>query len=97
MSASYLAETFEVSTRTIYRDVESLSMAGVPVFSTLGVGGGIRIMPGFKLERDMFTNDDLSTMLIALASLKGMVSQDVLANAEAKLRSLIPTQHAPCV
>ena len=51
VSASYLAETFGVSTRTIYRDVESLSMAGVPVFSTPGVGGGIRIMPGFKLEK----------------------------------------------
>ena len=97
MSASYLAETFEVSTRTIYRDVESLSMAGVPVFSTPGVGGGIRIMPGFKLEKGMFTNDDLSTMIMALAGLKDIVSQDVLASVEAKLRSLIPTQHVPYV
>lgn len=97
VSASYLAETFEVSTRTIYRDVESLSMAGVPVFSTPGVGGGIRIMPGFKLERGMFTNDDLSTMIMALAGLKDIVSQDVLASVEAKLRSLIPAQHAPYV
>ena len=41
VSASFLADAFEVSTRTIYRDVEALSMAGVPVFSTPGVGGGL--------------------------------------------------------
>lgn len=97
VSASYLAETFEVSTRTIYRDVESLSMAGVPVFSRPGVGGGIQIMPGFKLEKGMFTNDELSTMLMALGSMKDIVSQNLLANVEAKLRSLIPIQHAPYV
>ena len=97
VSASFLAQTFEVSVRTIYRDVEALSMAGVPVYSTPGVGGGIQIMPGFKLEKGMFGNDDLSAMLIALSSLDGVIDRGVLASAEAKLRSLIPDQQASFV
>lgn len=97
VSARFLAEKFEVSTRTIYRDVESLSMAGVPVFSTPGVGGGIQIMPDFKIEKGTFNNSDLSAMLIALSSLEGVIDQDILSSAEAKLRSLIPSQHVSTV
>ena len=97
VSASFLADAFEVSTRTIYRDVEALSMAGVPVFSTPGVGGGIRIMPGFKLEKGMFNNDDLSTMLVALSGLEGIVERGTLTSAKAKLQSLISSNQAPQV
>ena len=46
MTASQLAERFEVSTRTIYRDVEALSQAGIPIYSTKGRGGGLGLLPG---------------------------------------------------
>ena len=47
VTAEELAEHFEVSTRTVYRDVESLSMAGIPVYASRGKGGGIRLMERF--------------------------------------------------
>lgn len=51
ISARELADMFEVSPRTIYRDIDAINMAGIPVRSTPGVGGGFEIMPEYKLDR----------------------------------------------
>ncbi|MGM9658965.1 MAG: helix-turn-helix transcriptional regulator, partial [Faecousia sp.] len=49
ISAQELADRFEVSPRTIYRDIDAINMAGIPVRSTSGVGGGFEIMPEYKM------------------------------------------------
>lgn len=52
-TAAELAARFEVARRTIHRDVEALSAAGIPVFAVGGAGGGIRLTEGFSLDADM--------------------------------------------
>lgn len=69
MTARELAARFEVSERTIYRDIETLSMSGVPVYSAKGRHGGIRLMEGFVLERSLLSESQQEDILLALQSL----------------------------
>lgn len=94
IGAQALADMFEVSPRTIYRDVDTINMAGIPVRSTSGVGGGFEIMPEYKVDKKVFSADDLSALLMGLSSLSGMVRGDELVHALAKVRSFIPADRA---
>ena len=69
LQAGELAARFEVSVRTIYRDVEALNLAGIPIETRQGVGGGIRVMPGFKLDASLLTERDLKDVVTALKSI----------------------------
>ena len=68
-TAAELAERFEVSPRTIQRDVERLCQAGIPLRTTTGRGGGISIMEGFAVDRTLLTNQDRAAILAGLRSL----------------------------
>lgn len=68
VKAQELAELFDVSVRTIYRDVETLSSAGVPVFSQQGVNGGISLIEGYRMDKQILTKDELASLSIALQS-----------------------------
>lgn len=70
-SAKRLADHFEVSTRTIQRDIESLCLAGIPVVSTYGIDGGYDIMDTFKMERQVAGQNDYTYII---AALQGFVS-----------------------
>lgn len=94
IGAQALADMFEVSPRTIYRDVDAINMAGIPVRSTSGVGGGFEIMPEYKVDKKVFSADDLLALLMGLSSLSGMVRGDELVHALAKVRSFIPADRA---
>lgn len=69
VTAPYLAEQFEVSRRTINRDIEALCKAGIPIATTQGMGGGISIMDGFRIDRTLLTNRDMQAILSGLRSL----------------------------
>ena len=97
VGAQELADRFEVSVRTIYRDMEAINQAGIPVRSTSGVGGGFEIMEQYKLDRTVFSTDDLSAILMGLSSLSGMMRGDELVNALAKVRSFIPADRAESI
>jgi predicted DNA-binding transcriptional regulator YafY len=58
VTAAELAERFEVSARTIYRDVETLSQAGIPVYMSKGKGGGISLLPDFILNKAVLTEQE---------------------------------------
>ena len=94
IGAQELAEMFEVSPRTIYRDIDTINMAGIPIRSTTGVGGGFEIMPNYKLEKNVFSSADLSAILMGLSSLSDMVRGDELISAFAKVKSFIPADRA---
>ena len=94
ISAQKLADMFEVSLRTIYRDIDAIDMAGIPVRSTSGVGGGFEIMPNYKIDRKFFSTSDLSAILMGLSSLSNMIRGDELINALAKVKSFIPAERA---
>lgn len=68
-SASKLAEHFEVSVRTIQRDIDSLCLAGIPVVSLHGAAGGYEILDRFKLDKELVTPDDYSYIRTALSGL----------------------------
>ncbi len=69
VSASALAERFEVSKRTIQRDIDTLNQAGIPITSVYGVEGGYEIMDGFKLTKQIAGVDDYLNIIIALKGL----------------------------
>ena len=92
--ARELADMFEVSPRTIYRDIDAVNLAGIPVRLTPGVGGGFEIMQEFKIDKNVFSTDDLSALLTGLSSLSSMVQDDKVVHALAKVRSFIPAQNA---
>ena len=94
VGAQELAKMFEVSPRTIYRDIDTINMAGIPVYSTPGVGGGFEIMEQYKIDRNVFSTTDLSSILMGLSSISNMVRDDELVNALAKVRSFIPGERA---
>ena len=94
IGAQELADMFEVSPRTIYRDIDTINMAGIPVCSTSGVGGGFEIMQKYKIDRKVFSTADLSAILMGLSSLSNMMRGDELVNALAKVKSFIPTDRA---
>lgn len=68
-TAVELAEEFEVSVRTIYRDIDNLSSAGIPVYAMQGKGGGIALMEGFTLDQTMFSKMEQEQILNALQGL----------------------------
>ena len=94
IGAQELADTFEVSPRTIYRDIEAINMAGIPIRSIPGVGGGFEIMPDYKLDNKVFSTADLSAILMGLSSLSSVVRGGELANALEKVKSFIPAEKA---
>ena len=70
VTAAELAERFEVSVRTIYRDIEALSMAGIPVYTTKGRNGGISLTEQFVLDKMLVSKQEQQQILAALSSLK---------------------------
>ncbi|MFL8712498.1 helix-turn-helix transcriptional regulator [Clostridioides sp. GD02377] len=70
VTAKELAERFEVSTRTIYRDIETLSMSGVPVYMTKGKGGGISLIEEYSIDKTILSNEDKESLIVALKTLQ---------------------------
>lgn len=71
-TAPELAERFEVSKRTINRDIEDLCKAGIPICTAQGTGGGISIMDGYRMDRTILTSKDMQMILAGLRSLDSM-------------------------
>lgn len=94
IGAQELADMFEVSPRTIYRDIDTINMAGIPIRSTSGVGGGFEIMQHCKIEKNIFSTADLTAILMGLTSLSDLVRGDEPVNALAKVNSFIPADKA---
>lgn len=94
IGAKELADKFEVSLRTIYRDIESINMAGIPIRSTSGVGGGFEIMEQYKVDKKVFSTTELSSLLMGLSSLSSMTGGEELVHALAKVKSFIPEEQA---
>jgi len=69
VTATWLAEKFEVSRRTINRDIEALCKAGIPLTTAQGRGGGISVMEDYRLDRTLLTSADMQAILTGLKSL----------------------------
>ena len=69
ITAPALAEHFEVSTRTIVRDIEALNQAGIPIVTRQGKNGGISIMENYKIQKTLLTNSEMQDILAGLRGL----------------------------
>lgn len=85
MTAKALAEKFQVSTRTIYRDVDTLSLAGIPIYTTKGKGGGIHIMEQFVMNKSLLSQGDQNQVLLGLETIQSIGYEDV-SEALSKLK-----------
>ena len=85
VTALWLAEKFEVSRRTINRDIERLCMAGIPIVTTRGAGGGISIMEGYAIDRTLLTSSDMQAVLAGLRSLDSVSGTNRYAQLMEKL------------
>lgn len=90
MTASELAHHFEVSVRTIYRDIDRLSLAGVPIYTNVGKNGGIALMEGYTLDKSLLTDKEQGEIMMALQSLKAAEYPDT-DGVLAKLGSFLNT------
>lgn len=68
-TAPELAEQFEVTPRTIYRDIDALSAAGIPVYAVRGKGGGLFISETYVLEKALFSEAEQQEILLAVQNL----------------------------
>ncbi len=87
LTAKELAAHFEVSPRTVLRDVDRLAAAGIPIYTAQGKGGGVRLMEGFVLNKSVLTEGEQSNILSALQSLQA-VNVPEIAPVLAKLAAL---------
>ncbi|ROR28591.1 putative DNA-binding transcriptional regulator YafY [Mobilisporobacter senegalensis] len=90
ISATKLAAMFEVTPRTIYRDIDTINQAGIPIVTYPGVNGGIGILEEFKIDKKLFTTSDITTLLIGLGSISSTLFDDKIVNTLAKVKGLIP-------
>jgi predicted DNA-binding transcriptional regulator YafY len=89
-SAAELARRFEVSRRTIYRDVEALCEAGIPVVATQGAGGGYGIMGEFRIDRGLLKPEEIGTLSATLSSISRAIGDAGMGQTVDRLKALAP-------
>lgn len=87
VTAPELADRFEVSRRTINRDIEDICKAGIPIISTQGYGGGFSIESGYKLDKAVFTKEQLKAILYGLQGIDSVSSEPYSITVAERLSS----------
>lgn len=89
VTAEELARRFEVSARTIYRDLETINQAGIPILSTSGPGNGVQILDTYRVEKRLFSTPEIMHMLTALDSIGSSLPHREITNALAKVQGMV--------
>ncbi|GIP33571.1 YafY family protein [Paenibacillus sp. J2TS4] len=90
VSAVELADRFEVSLRTIYRDMETLNQAGIPITSYPGPDGGYEIMSGYRLDKQVLTLEQFHSIYTALRGIQSATDNSDMTDLLERIGALIP-------
>lgn len=93
ISTSELAEKLEVSRRTIFRDIDALSIAGMPIMVTRGAMGGVSLMKSYKVDKKLFTPKDVQSLITSLQSYYQLLENKEIATILTKLQSISEENH----
>ena len=85
VTAPELAKRFEVSRRTINRDIADICKVGIPIVTTQGSGGGISILDSYKIDKALFNKDELQAIFSGLQGIDSISKRSYLANIAEKL------------
>jgi predicted DNA-binding transcriptional regulator YafY len=99
ITARELADRFEVSLRTVYRDINAINLAGIPVISNQGTGGGYELPENYKFNKQFMSIADLQSILCALKGVNAVLDDDDIEMIFEKVQSLLPrdeTQDPAC-
>ena len=88
LSASILADEYQVSTRTIYRDIEAICAAGIPIVSYQGTNGGFGIIQGYKFDKSLIGSYDILNLITVLSSLSSIFKDKEVAHTIERLKLL---------
>lgn len=88
LSASSLADEFQVSSRTIYRDIETICAAGIPAVSYQGTNGGFGIIQGYKFDKSLMGSFDILNLITVLNSLSSIFEDKKVEHTIERLKSL---------
>ncbi|AFC28592.1 hypothetical protein PM3016_1676 [Paenibacillus mucilaginosus 3016] len=92
VSATVLAKRFEVSLRTIYRDMEAINQAGIPIVSFAGSDGGYEIMHGYRLEKQVLSLEDFSSICSALRGVRSATDHSEIDRLIERIGAIMPEQ-----
>lgn len=94
LSASALAEQYNVSQRTIYRDIEAICAAGIPVVSYQGANGGYGILDGYKMDRSLLGSYDVGSLISVLYGMLNVFDDERIQETIERLQTIEPEQQA---
>lgn len=89
VSARELADRFEVSTKTIYRDMDTLAAAGIPIFAQQGTAGGFEIMEQFTISRQYLSLTEITSIVSAVKGISNALDDETYAGLHEKVKSLL--------
>ncbi|UVI29970.1 helix-turn-helix transcriptional regulator [Paenibacillus spongiae] len=89
VSAKELADRFEVSLRTVYRDLETINQAGIPIVSYTGATGGYEIMDQYRLDRQFLSLEELQSIVIALRGIRSSMDEKEIGGLLDKVGALV--------
>ncbi len=92
VSAGYLASRYEVSVRTIYRYIDEMTVAGIPIDVARGSQGGIYISDAFKLPKGLMTKEEYGRAIDAMLAMNEQLADPVLASAISKLSAQVKSE-----
>lgn len=95
ISASMLAEEFQVSQRTIYRDIDAICAAGFPVVSYQGTNGGYGMMDGYKMDKSLLGSYDVASLITVLSSLSSVFEDERVQGTIERLQTIGPEHQTP--
>ena len=93
VQARELAELFDVSVRTILRDIDAINLAGIPIITYQGAGGGIGIAEGYKLDKSVLTSDEMAAIITGMQGVALSLGDPKLGILVDKLKNSVPKSH----